>query len=253
MEQSKESKTIVKRFLDLANKSYKQNMYTFTDFLSEGDLSLFYDNIKDFGFTKYQVYGGMADTERVMICFGNEEEFGYKEEFPIACLKISPVLAKFSDELSHRDYLGALMNLGIERSVIGDIIIKEKCSYIFCKDDIKSYIIDNLFKIKHTNVRVEETTPNIEGIKREPVYKEVIVSSLRIDVIIASIYNKSRSQVVTLFREHKIFVNGRLYENNSGLIKEGDMISVRGSGRFRYEGTLRTTLKGKNVIKVDVY
>lgn len=253
MEQSKEAKVIIKRLLDLANKSYKQNMYTFTDFLGEGDLSLFYEYIREFDFVKYTVYGGMDDTERAMIRFGDEEELGYIEEFPIACLKVSPVLAKFSDELSHRDYLGSLMNLGIERSVIGDIIIKEKNAFIFCKSDIKEYIMDNLYKIKHTNVKLEEVKEAFGDIEREPAYKEIIVASLRTDVVVASVYNKSRSQVLVLFREHKVFVNGRLYENNSGILKANDMVSVRGCGRFRYEGIVRTTAKGKNIIKVDIY
>ena len=195
----------------------------------------------------------MEDTERAMIRFGDEEEFGYVEEFPIVCLKISPVLAKFSDELGHRDYLGALMNLGIERSIIGDIVIKDKLAYVFCKLDIKTYIVDNLYKIKHTNVKVEEVESAQISIEREPVIKEMIVTSLRVDVIVASVYNKSRSQAITLFREHKVYVNGHLYENNSGVLKDGDMVSVRGCGRFRYEGVLRMTGKGRHVIKVDVY
>ena len=253
MELSKDSKVIVNRLLDLANKSYRQNMFTFTDFMSEGDLSLFYDNIKEFQFVKYTVFGGMDDAERNIIRFGDEEELGYIEEFPIVCLCISPVLAKFSDELGHRDYLGSLMNLGIERSVLGDIVIKDKKAYLFCKSDIKDYIVDNLYKIKHTNVKLEEVQGESICAGSQPVLKEILVPSMRVDVIISSIYNKSRSQAVVLFREHKVFVNGRLYENNSGVLKENDLVSVRGYGRFRYIGIVRNTSKGKYILNIQLF
>lgn len=253
MELLKESKDIFKRLKDLANKSYNQNMFTFSDFLSEGELSVFYEYEKEFSFVKYDVSGGTSDTERNMIRFGNPEELGYEEPFPIVCLKVIPLIEKFSQELSHRDYLGAIMNLGIERSTIGDIMIKGKVAYLFCKRDIKNFIMDNITRIKHTSVIFNEVDGNEADNEKVPIEKEVIVSSLRTDIVISHVYNKSRSQSALLFREHKVFINGRLYENNSGLLKEKDMVSVRGLGRFRYMGVEKSTNKGKYKIKLLVY
>lgn len=253
MEILKDDKQLIKHLLDLANKSYNQNMFTFSEFMSESEIGVFYNYEREFSFVEYKIFGGMEDSERSMIRFGSSEELGYDELFPIVCLGIKPLIAKFADELTHRDYLGAIMNLGIERNTIGDIIVRDKEAYVFVNEKIKSFILDNLDKIKHTNIKISEVEPK-ENIKnKEPEEKEVMVQSLRVDSIISKIYNKSRSQSIDLFREHKVFVNGKIFENNSGSLKENDLVSVRGFGRFKYLGTLRNTNKGKIVISVLVY
>lgn len=250
MELSKDNKTFIKRMLDLANKSYAQNIFTFSDFLGEGEQSLFFENIKEFSFVKYEIYGGSSKTERVMIRFGDKEELGYDEAFPISIIKISPLIEKFSDNLGHRDYLGALMNLGITRNKLGDILINGKTAYLFCENSINDFIMENLDKVRHTNVKlnVVEDMEDVES--KEPTQKLVMVSSLRVDAVISKVYNMSRSQCIEYFRQKKIFVNGQIYENNSGILKNNDLISVRGMGRFRYEGIERETAKGKLMISV---
>lgn len=247
------SRELIKRLLDLANKSYKQNMFTFTDFLSEGEMSDFYKNESEFSFVKYTVFGGYEESERNVIRFGDSKELGYEEEFPIVCIKITPILEKFSEQLSHRDYLGAIMNLGIDRGKTGDILVKNKVAYLFCKIEMQSFIMENLYKIRHTNISLSEANKE-EAIGESDIERrEILVASERIDGVISSVYNKSRSQCVLLFREHKVFVNGKLYENNSGILKENDMVSVRGFGRFRYMGVLRSTAKGKFRIEILLY
>lgn len=253
MELQKEDRELLKRLRDLANKSFSQNMYTFTDFLSTGEMSVYYQYEREFTYAGTTVFGGYDDAERCIIRFGNPKDLGYEEEFRISCLKITPLIAKFSDTLTHRDYLGSVMNLGIDRAVTGDILIQGKEAYLYCKSDMKDYIIDNLSKIKHTSIRLCEVSLD-EAVGNSTIEdKEVIVASTRVDTIIATIYNKSRSQSVELFREHKVFVDGRLYENNSGILKGGELVSVRGYGRFRYTGTLRQTQKGRTVISISIY
>ena len=108
------------RLGDLANAAYSQNRYTYTNFLSASDLDIFYRNIEDLSFAGYSLFGGRESCERVMIAFGNEAFCGYKPEFPISIIKAAALQDKFSEDLNHRDFLGALMNLGIEREMIGD-------------------------------------------------------------------------------------------------------------------------------------
>lgn len=253
MEDLKEIQQIKKRFLDLANKSYRQNMYTFTDFIGEGVRGLLYEMRKELSFIGYKEFGGSEDSERVMVRFGNADELGYEEEFPISIIKISPLLAKFSDELTHRDYLGSLMNLGIERDTMGDILMSGKDAYLFCEESIAPYIMENLSKIKHTSIVLKMVDSVADIPAKEPEEKEVLVTSLRVDGIISRVYNKSRSQSIELFRERKVYVNGRVFENNSGVLKNGDMVSVRGFGRFRYVKIIRETSKGKYNILLNIY
>ena len=205
------------RLKDLADKSFRQNMFTFTGFLGLAEQDVFWHTENDLRMAGYTLYGGRDEAERKVVRFGNAEELGYEVDFPIVCLHISPLNVKFADALTHRDFLGALMNLGIERSTIGDIMVGEKDAYLFCLDSIAEYICENLEQIKHTHVKctVTEATPQI--LQEEPVTETVQVASMRVDALIAKVYGKSRGDCLELFRAGKVFVNGRLCEGNAPL------------------------------------
>lgn len=248
-----EETLFMKRLTELANKAYSNSQYLFTSFLSMSELDLYYQIEREISYVPVMMFGGTKDCERVMLRFGSEELCGYEEPFPITCIEIAPMIEKFGEVLSHRDYLGALMNLGIERSTLGDIIIIEKTAYLFCTEKMAPYILENLSQIRHTHVRckIAEQVPESTITKMER--KNCLVSSERADSVIAKLYNMSRSQGVELFRAKKVFINGRLNENNSGMLKPGDRVSVRGYGKFIYQGTAYETKKGKLSVEVDVY
>ena len=155
-----------KRLSEHAARAYNNNYYTYTPFLGLAEQTILKqamridDNIKS---TKVTLCGGAEGVERVVAAFGDEEAFGYPPEFPIKCLKIEPLQQKFADRLSHRDFLGSLMNLGIERETIGDIIIYENTGYIFCLETMADFITENLTRIRHTTVacRVTDEVPDI--------------------------------------------------------------------------------------------
>ena len=241
------------RFRDLADKSFGQNMFTFTGFLGLSDQDVFWKMEPELRYAGCTLYGGCEDADRVMIRFGNVNELGYEVPFPIVCIHISPLVAKFADKLSHRDFLGALMNLGIERSTIGDIKVGDKEAYLFCQDTIAEYICENLEQIKHTHVKCCITEEYTHVFQEEPVRKSIQISSERVDAVIAKVYNQSRSEVLELFRTGKIFINGRLCENNSRLLKQGDVVNARGYGKFVFSGEARETRKGKLNVEVSVY
>lgn len=241
------------RFRDLANRAYQKNIYTYTDFLSLADLAVFMEHERDFGFISHEINGGYEEAERVMVRFGSEDELGYEEAYPITLLRIAPLQSKFADDLTHRDFLGSLMNLGIERDVLGDILINEKCAYLFCKESVADYIIDSLSRVKHTSVMItrEEALPDI--MKKEPVETSVQIPSERIDALVAKVYHISREDSISLFREKRVFVNGRIIENNSGAIKPGDSVTVRGFGKFNYKGMTGLSKKGKVNAIIEKY
>lgn len=242
-----------KRIEELAGKAYANSQYLFTGFLSMAEQEVYYRLERNISYVPTTLYGGTNDCERVMLRFGSEELCGYEEPFPIACIEIAPMLEKFAEELSHRDYLGALMNLGIERSTLGDIVVIEKTAYLFCTEKMAPYILDNLDKVRHTHVRCT-IAPNIpESVITRLETKNCLVSSERADGVIAKLYNLSRNQVTELFRTKKVFLNGRLNENNSAILKAGDRISVRGYGKFIYRGALYETKKGKLSVQAEVY
>lgn len=242
-----------KRLCELADKAYNNSQYLFAGFLSAAELDTYYRMERELSYVPVTVFGGTADCERVMLRFGSEELCGYEERFPIQCIEISPLVEKFGEELGHRDYLGALMNLGIERSTLGDIIIVGKHAFLFCTEKMAPYILENLNQVRHTNVkcRIAEHIPKSTITRLER--RTVQVSAARIDSMIAKVYNLSRGESVELFRAKKIFVNGRLNENNSGQLKPGDKVTVRGFGRFQFAAIAGETRKGKLNVEVDIF
>lgn len=212
----------------------------------------------DLSFISSCCFGGTEASERQMIQFGSKKELGYSEEFPIDIIKISPLSPKFAESLGHRDYLGALMNTGIERSLLGDIIIKNTNAYLFCARHISDFIEKNISTIKHTNVvctNITNTidTSDIDGIKPELKELELIAASPRIDAVVASITKRSRSNAAELFNTKKIYINGICNENKSYQLKSGDIVVIRGTGKFIYLGCGNETRKGRIYVHLKQY
>jgi RNA-binding protein YlmH len=249
----KEIQQLKKRFAELADKSSRQGIYTFTGFLGLSEQDVFWQSEKDLKYAGYSLYGGMENTDRNILRFGSPEEMGYEVDFPIKCIYVRPLLPKFADKLSHRDFLGSLMNLGIERSTLGDIKVGESEAYIFCLENVAEYICENLEKIKHTNVKCTITENVGQIIAEKPESMNIQVASIRLDAVISKVYNKSRSECLELFRSGKVFVNGRLCENNSYALKGGETVNARGYGKFIYTGNAKETRKGKLNVEVQVY
>lgn len=248
-----EEEQMKKRLRELAERSYRGNCYTFTDFLSLAELSCYYEMERELSFAGEMVSGGSEGRERCMIRFGNPGELGYEQDFPIVCLRIRPLMKKFAEDLTHRDFLGALMNLGIERGTLGDIILQEKEAFLFCKEIIAPYIMENLTRVRHTSVLCEVTEEiPVEG-EAELKDINIQIASERIDGVIAKVYKLSRSDSAALFLQKRIFVNGRQCENNSHMLKDGDQISVRGYGRFIYAGGRGLSKKGKLNALIQIY
>lgn len=238
---------------DLAKRSYQTNTYTFTDFLALADLSDFLEASREFQYIPYSIFGGNEACERKMIRFGDPEFLGYEEEFPIEALEIKPVIEKFSDNLNHRDFLGSIMNLGIERDTIGDIFVKDNRAILFCEKRMADYIIDNLIKIRHTQVKVTRIVDTDNLSVSEKKEMSVSVASERIDGVISHVYNISRSETAELFVTGKVFLNGRLMENESRKLVPNDVVSVRGFGKFEFYEFGGLSRKGKQYVTVKLY
>ena len=115
-----------------------------------------------------KIYGtNAAGCHMEGLYFGNPEELGYEEPFPIVCIGIEPLIEKFGENLNHRDYLGALMNLGIERENLGDIFIKGKTGYVFCLERIADFIMENLTQVRHTHVKLRILETMEEFVQKE--------------------------------------------------------------------------------------
>ncbi|MCM1115363.1 MAG: YlmH/Sll1252 family protein [Clostridium sp.] len=236
---------IEKRLNELYERAYEKYYNTFSDFLNLDE-----QNALEKLYLPCVKFGGYNMAERIVAGFGENIE---EKDFPISVLEIAPVNQKFADKLTHRDFLGGVMNLGIKRELIGDIIVNNNVGYLFCLTRIKSYILENLSRLKHTSVTVREIEHISEDIIIQPETTEIITASLRLDAVISSAFKLSRSEAVKLFRQDKVFVNSRQIDNTSYQMKENDVVSVRGFGRIQYQELLRTTKKDRLVIRIKIY
>lgn len=237
------------RFIELSERSDSHGCYTYSEFLTLAQQDLLLRTLRG----GYRLFGGFDTAERKIACFGSKESCGYEEAAPLCLIEISPVSQKFADALTHRDFLGALMGLGIRREVLGDILIHNNCGYLICLDTISQYIIDNFKQVRHTTVGCKAVESLPVSAVSLPEESEFVVASERCDSAIAAIYNLSRAESQKLFMQKLVYINSVLVENTSHALSVGDTVSVRGHGRFIYRGIKLETRKGKLRITVQVF
>ena len=242
----------LKRIRELANLSYQRDIVTFSDFLNLNEQNMVSSLKRQFPQIVMETFGGYENAERQMVAF-HPDALAFTWEYPIDCLKIEPKAIKFSESLTHRDYLGALLNLGIERSVIGDIVVQEKAAWFFCQNKMTDFFLDNLCRVRHTNILITKVDdpdklprPKLEAINGT-------CASVRLDSLISLAFKASRSSMVSYIEGGQVFVNGKLITSNGYEPKEVDIISVRGKGRFIFDGMSHQTKKGRCGVRILRY
>ena len=249
---NKEETMLRKRLIDLSNQAFQRDIVVFSDFLNLNELNILHTTPKNMLASGYRAYGGYELSERQMIAFLPDALY-YEYEYPIKMILIEPLNIRFSEVLSHRDYLGSIMNLGIDRSKFGDIIVEEKKALIFVCEEIADYIAENLSKVRHTMVKT--SVEEVKNISYEPKFQDIkgTVPSVRLDTVLSVAFPLSRSKLTAYIEAGKVFVNGKLITSNGYHLKERDIISVRGMGRVTYQEVLSETKKGRYYIAVRKY
>lgn len=243
---------LMKRLKELSAAAYQRDIVTFSDFLNLNELNILHTLPAGMLSSKYICFGGYEYSERQMAAFIPDAlSYGYR--YPISIIRVSPLNRRFAEPLGHRDYLGAVLNLGLERYKIGDILVFEDSAVIFCHDSMSEFLAKNLTRIRHTSVtseRIEESdfiyTPKFEEIKGS-------VASVRLDALLSLAFGTSRSKLTAYIENGKVFVNGRLITSNGYQVHDSDIVSVRGLGRFIYDGLLSQTKKGRYYVTIRKY
>ena len=229
-----EEEVLVGRIQDLAEQCYHRDVPSHTEFLTLAEQDLFYRTVNKIPGVRYVLSGGYEAAERKAALFlPSYAEDGDASMLPIAVVRISPLNEKFADALSHRDFLGSLMNLGVERYKLGDILIDGNQAYLICMADMADYICAELKKVRHTSVYCE------------------VEASVRLDAVLSLAFSSSRSKMVPLIEGGQVFINGKLVTSPSASLKEDDLVTVRHMGKFRYVGVQNQTKKGRLYVAVE--
>lgn len=245
-------KMFIKTVLEYSSKADNQNKPFFTDFYNvEWMKQTIQKHISIKNMLEYKFFGGYDYAERQVL--GIFPAYDTANIFPIGCLKIN-VKTGIGKPLSHRDFLGALLGLGLERDTIGDIMIKPFGAYVIVKSNMMDYISYSLTGIgKYQNLEIAEVC--FEELELEtPKLKEIntTVASLRIDVVTAAGFGLSRTACTKLIQNDKAACNG-ITVSSSYVLKEGDIVSLRGYGKIRLKQLNGITKKDRFHICIEKY
>ena len=239
------------KLIDKANTCLKNYEAKSTEFMNPFEIKNAMDIINSESDLKYHSDGGYEGAERsVLSIFPFYMEYEDIES-PIKFIQIDGNF-KFRN-VSHKDYLGSILGLGIKREKIGDILIHDDFCQVIVSSDICDYIVMNLTKVATNTVKVKEI--NREDLKTsEKKYKDIsfTVSSDRLDCVISGIYNISRQESLKYINAERVHLNYEKITSASKTVSSGDLISVRGKGRSEVVEIGGETRKGRTRVKARI-
>lgn len=245
----KEEQSFVKRCIEYKKLVNNNNKVILTNFLNRREQAIL-KQILGKEILELKVYGGYQKAERNKVLLCNTDF--YVDNFEITCFKI--IYNKRNKTLRHKDILGTLLSLQIKREVIGDIVFdKSDNPYIFVNSQMETFLLENLNIVSNVTVSLERIVDTEIDFYDNSVEDELIVSSFRLDVLVAGLINKSRRVSNELILKGDVTLNWTVNTNVSEMITLGDTISIRRFGRFTVTNVLRETKKGRTIIKIKKY
>lgn len=240
--QSEEKDLLLKKADHMISVLNKSGVTQFFGFLSEDDFDFLssYLTKRKINFDKY---GGIEGAERTFLSIYDEYP-PEKYEYPVAVLKIE--LAKNAKEQSHRNYLGSILGLGIDRRVIGDIIVNGNVAFVSVNYDFVNFLKTELTKISNESCVISEIE-DTSTIERKKEFKEITISvaSNRLDAIVSELTNLSRDNAKNLITKGLVSVNGEEVLSPVKEIKPDSKISVRKFGKFIFVAEQGNTKSGR--------
>lgn len=238
-----ETRLLLSRLDDLVYKSYCGEVEGL-GFLNELEVSVSHNYLNNLK-VEHTFFGGYPAASRMYLYLSDNTE-GFNDITP---LKISPK----GGTLTHRDYLGSLMGLGITRECVGDILLKEDFAVAFVRRDISHYIMQNLSSVGRVGVSVTVYDDDLTALSANYSEGEIIVTSMRIDNFISSVAKCSRQKASEYILSDSVFINYSCVDKVSKVLSSGDTVSIRGIGKFKIGEVLRNTKSGRLVLSVLQY
>lgn len=224
---------------DVADLCYTRQKPYFFPFLSERRQALAEKYLRAIYFENFCFFGGYENSERKMLALCYDDS---KPEFPVSALEFR---YRICDKLTHRDFLGALMSLGIERETVGDILVEDGRTVVFIKNELKDYIISQISKIGNVGVKIYDADLSKLPKGRGTEELSLVVSSLRLDNIVAGVIGLSREKTKSLILTGNVSLNYIQTMNISQIANVGDVLIIRGKGKYILNAVMGETKKGR--------
>lgn len=250
-----EEKLLISKLFDKIEMVNKSNKIETTDFLNEHEQNILKNVLNIIKFENYVFSGGIDNSDRKTVVIYPEKmkiifernNFKYDTVFSVFRIKLSKEdIGKFNHSL----YLGGLIKLGISRTKIGDIILYDDGADIIVKKELEKFIYTNIKSLNRfcgcdvCLIKLNE----IKSVEKKFIDIKIVASSLRLDNIIADLAKTSRSKAIDILEQERVFVNYQVESKATKLIKEKDIITIRGKGKFIVDEIAGSTKKGNYVI-----
>lgn len=252
-----ENELLLARVEDCISASDENYLITGTNFLDIYQQSTVIEYLKKRSEVKYELYGGFDDSERKIAVFFPDYADGidYIKENP----DLSPIVAlkitkdSFSN-LSHRDYLGAVMGLGIKREAVGDILVSDSGCAMAVIRSVAAYIKENLASVGRGSVKVE-ISDIFESFESNAVFetKRCYVSSMRLDGVVSAAFSLSRSTAADKIRRGEVLMNGVVMTKSDVKVPFGAKLVIHGSGKVIIDEDAGVTKKGRQAFLIKKY
>ncbi len=249
---SEAEKLLVRRALDKFALCDKRYVQTCTGFLNEAEQDILLTELSCIDDERKVFVGGFNEAERRVLVF--IPEYATLDEHEL----IGAVRCKYYKEyeLTHRDFLGAITGLGIEREMIGDIIVnnEEKIADIVAKREIIPFLLSDFGTAGRATLKVSEIALNeIEktSLKIEEITDTVL--SARLDAIVAVGFGMSRENATALVKSGNVYLNRRRESSPDKTVSDGATVNAKGYGKFKVYLTDRKSKKGRTFVKIEKY
>lgn len=254
----KDDKILLAQVSDKIEMCENKNKIEYTNFLDLAQIELVQNYIDKLKIENYISYGGYEQSERKLFAIYPEKfNSTVVEKNLVSIVKI--VRIQLPDELkgkyAHRDYLGAVIKLGVKREKVGDIIVDNDGADIIVEKDISKFLLENLSgltRFSKSKITIEKID-NLRTVEVRREEREIIVSSLRLDNVISELARCSRNKALDIINMERVFVNFQCETKKTKQIKTGDMVTIRGKGRFYIKELVGQTKSGRVIVKIEKF
>lgn len=238
----KEDKIKISNLLDKYFLYEKKKIPSYSNFLNLRELALWESRVKNKNIV-YKVVEKIPDCEKKVLWFGPLSEGDDV---------VTIYRGKCQTTIKHQEVLGSLFAIGLNSNTIGDIVVEDDYFYFTNLTKLNSFVEENLIKVGNKKVSLAQ-------VEEVPITKnryhtiEIIVNSLRLDIIVSKLANISRKNSLDKLKNHEIYVNFKEQTKSTYLLKEEDILSIRRVGKFKVGKVLSTTKKDKMILEIKKY
>lgn len=253
--QTEEDRLFLSRFLDKAELCEIRNSMTYTKFMDLHQRTIAQNVLREFTAVNWFFHGGTENAERCVAVFlpdylSKEDVIASKDD-PIAAVR---ALRHREDELTHRDYLGALMGLGIERECIGDIFVHDLGADIIVLREMSEFLLMHFDRAGRRRIELSEISTDKLLLPQEDFMElRDTVASLRLDAVCAMVFGLSRTKAAEFVQKGVVFLNFQQCFRADKTVVVGDRITVRGKGKCEICELLGESRKGRQILSVKKY